>query len=320
MNRGRIVLTILIGLALVLLLGPFIVPVPALEGLSPVQDLVDADSQFVEINGLAVHYKKMGQGQPFFVLLHGFGASQYSWQPVLESFGHLGTVIAFDRPAFGLTERPLSWEGRNPYSPQAQVELVIGLLDHFGVQNAILVGNSAGGTIAMQTALQYPERVQALILVDPAVYNGGGAPGWVRPLLGSPQMRHLGPLVSRQLEARGTEFIKLAWHDPAMIPPETFELYRKPLLVENWDKALWELTLASQMPDLTSHLAEFKLPVLVITGDDDRIVPTIESTRLAAELPNARLDVIANAGHVPHEERPAVFMDAVQNFVASLAH
>ena len=94
----------------------------------------------------------------------------------MEPFSQLGTVIAFDRPAFGLTERPLEWEGQNPYSPEAQVELVIGLLDHFGVDQAILVGNSAGGTIAMQAALTYPERVSALVLVDPAVYNGGGAP------------------------------------------------------------------------------------------------------------------------------------------------
>ena len=61
--------------------------------------------------------------------------------------------------------------------------LVIGLLDHFGVQQAILVGNSAGGTVAMQTALAHPERVSALVLVDPAVYSGGGAPAWMRPLL-----------------------------------------------------------------------------------------------------------------------------------------
>ena len=318
MNPGLIVLTLLSGLAFILLVGPFMIPVPDLDGLSPAGDFVDSDSQFVELNGLNIHYKKMGQGELVFLLLHGFGASLYSWKAVMEPLSELGTVIAFDRPAFGLTERPLRWIGQNPYSPQAQLELVIGLLDHFGINQAILVGNSAGGTLAMQTALIYPHRVRALILVDPAVYKGGGSPEWIRPLLGSPQMRHLGPLVSRQLQTRGTDFIRMAWHDPGLISQETFDLNRKPLQVENWDKALWELTLAGQAPDLANHLGQFHLPILVITGDDDRIVPTAESIRLAGELPDARLEVIANSGHVSHEERPEAFMDVVRNYVSIL--
>jgi len=296
------------------LVGPFLIPVPPLEGTLPPQALADADSQFIEINGLSVHLKTMGQGEPVFLLLHGFGASLYSWHAVMEPLSQLGTVIAFDRPGFGLTERPPTWQGQNPYSSGAQVELVIGLLDHFGVQRAILIGNSAGGTVSMQTALAHPERVSALVLVDPAVYIGGGAPTWLRPLLATPQMRHLGPLVARQIQARGPELIEMAWHNPALLSPEMLELYQKPLKVENWDRALWEFTLASRPSGLAEHLNEFTLPVLVITGDDDRIVPTQESVRLASQLPNARLVVIANAGHVPHEERPAAFMDAVISF------
>ena len=317
-RAGRILLGVIAFLLVVLLVGPFLIPVPPLEGALPPQALADPDSQFIEINGLKVHVKVMGQGEPVFVLLHGFGASLYSWQPVMEQFSQLGTVIAFDRPAFGLTERPLTWTGTNPYTPQAQVELVLGLLDHFNVQQAILVGNSAGGTVAMQVALEYPARVSAMILVDPAVFTGGGAPSWIRPLLGTPQLRHLGPLIARQIQQRGPQLIELAWHDPSRLSPETLELYQKPLQVENWDKALWEFTLASRASGLSDRLAEFTLPVLVITGDDDRIVPTADSIRLAGELPDASLVVIPQAGHVPHEERPDLFMQAVYEFVVSL--
>ena len=317
-RAGRILLGVIAFLLVLLLAGPFLVPVPPLEGALPPQALADPDSQFIEINGLKVHVKVMGQGEPVFVLLHGFGASLYSWQPVMEQFSQLGTVIAFDRPAFGLTERPLTWTGTNPYTPQAQVELVLGLLDHFNVQQAILVGNSAGGTVAMQVALEYPARVSAMILVDPAVFTGGGAPSWIRPLLGTPQLRHLGPLIARQIQQRGPQLIELAWHDPSRLSPETLELYQKPLQVENWDKALWEFTLASRASGLSDRLAEFTLPVLVITGDDDRIVPTADSIRLAGELPDASLVVIPQAGHVPHEERPDLFMQAVYEFVVSL--
>ncbi len=315
---GRIALISSAVLLVLILVGPFLVPVPELEGTVSPQELADPDSQFIEVNGLDVHVKRAGQGEPTFVLLHGFGSSLYSWQAVMEQFGQLGSVIAFDRPAFGLTERPLTWEGQNPYSPEAQVDLLIGLLDHYGVEQAILVGNSAGGTIAMQAALAHPERVSGLILVDPAVYNGGGAPAWTRPLLATPQMRHLGPLVARQILERGPQLIELAWHDPSLITAEILDLYKKPLQAQGWDKALWELTAASRASGLAEKLDQFTLPTLVITGDDDRIVPTADSTRLADELPNAQLVVIPNAGHVPHEERPQEFMKSVSEFVGTL--
>jgi pimeloyl-ACP methyl ester carboxylesterase len=308
-------LIVLAGGLTMMLVGPFLVPVPRLKGTFPPRELADEDSEFIELNGLDIHVKKMGQGEPVFVLLHGFAASLYSWQAVIEPLSQMGTVIAYDRPGFGLSEHPLTWQGQNPYSAEAQVELVTALLDHYGVQKAVLIGNSAGGTVAMEAALAHPDRISALILVDPAVYHGGGAPGWIKPLLASPQMRRLGPLVTRQILSRGRDLIRLAWHDPSRLPIEMEEYYLKPFKVENWDKSFWEFTLASRPTKLVEHLSEFSTPILVITGDDDRIVPTRDSVRLAGELPNASLQVIQNAGHVPHEEQPVVFMEAVTHFI-----
>jgi pimeloyl-ACP methyl ester carboxylesterase len=308
------VLIVLAALLVVVLVGPFLVPVPPLTDTVPPEQLAGADSQFIEINGLTVHVKTMGQGESVFVLLHGFGASLFSWHAVMEPLSRYGTVIAYDRPAFGLTERPMEWTDQNPYGLQASVDLLLGLLDHFNFQKAILVGNSAGGTVAMQFHLQHSERVQALILVDPAVYEGGG-PSWVRVLGRTPQMQHLGPLFVRSIQKSGLELTKTAWHDPAKITQETRDGYTQPLKADNWDRALWYFTLASQPGDLPERLSEFTLPVLVITGDDDRIVPTANSVRLAGELPNATLVVIQDAGHVPHEEQPAAFMQAVDDFL-----
>lgn len=214
-----------------------------------------------------------------------------------------------------MTERPLEWEGESPYSQNSQVELVIGLMDALHIEQATLIGNSAGGTISMLTALKYPERIQRLILVDPAVYAGGGAPAWIRPLFNTPQFDHLGPLVARQLQAQGVTLLQTAFHDPSKITPEIYEGYQKPLQVNDWDKALWELTLASNESQLADHLKEFDLPLLVITGDDDRIVPTEQSLQLAKEIPGAKLAVIPQCGHVPHEECPVEFMQAVTDFL-----
>lgn len=312
---SRIAGSILLILLAILLIGPFLVPVPPLENTVSAESLADEDSKFIEVNGVNVHYKTYGEGEPTFILLHGFGASLFSWREVVEPLAEYGTVITYDRPAFGLTERPMEWEGESPYSQDSQVELVIGLMNALDIEQATLVGNSAGGTVSMLTALKYPERVTRLILVDPAVYAGGGAPAWIRPLLGTPQFNHIGPLFARQLQAQGTEFLKTAWHDPSKITPEIFEGYQEPLQVENWDKALWELTVSSRESGLIERISEFDLPILVITGDDDRIVPTEQSLRLAEELPKAELAVIPQCGHVPHEECPAVFMQAVTEFL-----
>lgn len=319
MKKNRFLKTTgtVLGVILILVLvGPFLIPVPPLENTVPIETLADEDSRFIEVNGINVHYKIYGQGEPVFILLHGFGASLFSWHEVTAPLAEYGSVIAYDRPAFGLTERPMEWKGENPYSQDSQVELVVGLMDALYVEQAILVGNSAGGTIAMLTALKYPQRVQSLILVDPAVYAGGGTPAWVRPLLGTPQMRHVGPLIARQFQSQGVELIKTAWHDPSKITPEILEGYQKPLQAENWDKALWELTLASSESNLADRLTEFDMPVLVITGDDDRIVPTEQSVRLADEIANAELVIIPQCGHLPHEEQPDEFMQAVTNFIS----
>ncbi len=114
---SRTLLIVLTSLLAFLLVGLFLVPILPLEGTKPIEQLADPDSRFIEINGLTVHYKITGQGEPTFVLLHGFGASLYAWWAVMQPLGALGAVIAYDRPAFGLTERPLTWEGESPYSP-----------------------------------------------------------------------------------------------------------------------------------------------------------------------------------------------------------
>ena len=321
MRKSRIFRTVsilLISLLIVLFIGPFLIPVLPLKGTKTNQELADHDSQFIEINGLAVHIKKVGQGKSAFILLHGFGASLYSWHAVMEPFGQLGTVIAYDRPAFGLTDRPMEWEGENPYGTQANVDLLQGVIDHFGLDKVVLVGNSAGGSVAMNFYLQHKDRVQALILVDPAVYEDGGRMSWLGPILHLPQIQHLGPLFIRSIQKKGLDLIKMAWYDPSQIPEETWDGYTKPLSASNWDMSLWYFTMAGQAGDLPEHLDEFSLPVLVITGDTDRIVPTEYSVRLARELPNATLEIILQAGHVPHEERPALFMQAVNEFLQTI--
>jgi pimeloyl-ACP methyl ester carboxylesterase len=313
----RLILILLSILLVLLLVVPLLIPLPPEGERFPPEALADEDSRFVTLNGIQLHYKTAGSGEPVYLLLHGFLANTYTWHRVFDELAQDGFVIAFDRPAFGLSGRPLEWEAlNNPYSMDSQVELVVALLDHLGVEKAVLVGNSAGGTVAAEVALAHPERVQALVLVDAAIYAGGGAPDWIKPLLATPQARRLGLFVVRRITGGGSvsNLIDLAWHVPSAVTVETLEGYRTTFQVENWDKALWEFTLASRESRLAERITQVQAPVLVLTGDDDRIVPTEDSIRLAGEIPGAELVVFPNCGHVPQEECTDAFLQAVRAY------
>ena len=318
----KILLTIFLIILGIVLIGPFLIPVPELEGLKTEKELADPDSRFIEINNVTVHYKEMGQGDTTFILLHGFGASVFSWREVMNDFAKYGRVIAYDRPAFGFTSRPMpsEWKGASPYSTASNVEMLLGLMEALKIEKAILVGNSAGGTVSVAFALKYPERVQSLILVDPALGESGGGrfPQWALPLLAAPQMRHVGPLLVRNIAQTGNDTILQAWHDPSRVTDEIIEGYRKPLKANNWDRALYEFTIASRPLGLNERFTELKMPVIVITGDDDRIIPTKYSVQASKDIPGAQLAVLPGCGHVPHEECPAAFMEAVFKFLENV--
>lgn len=90
-----------------LLTGPLLIPIPPLQDTLPESALFDRDSNMIEIDQLKIHYKELGTGEPAFILLHGFGASTFSWRHIMEPLAEYGRVIAYDRPGFGLTSRPM---------------------------------------------------------------------------------------------------------------------------------------------------------------------------------------------------------------------
>jgi pimeloyl-ACP methyl ester carboxylesterase len=320
--RLKVSLAIFLALLSTAFFVPFIYPVPPLENTVAERELAESDSLFIDVNDVTLHYKDtpaQTESDLTFIMLHGFGSALFTWDAVTKDLTQYGRVIAFDRPGFGLTERPLrgSWTGENPYSPQGQMTLLLGLMDTLNIDRAILVGNSAGGTIATQVALEKSERVAGLVLVDAAIYAGGGAPAWVRPILYTPQMSRLGPYFMRQIAAEpGENFIRSAWSNPDNIPAELWEDYRKSLRVNHWDKALWELTKASRRPNFVNRLSSLNVPTLVLSGVNDNIVPVAQSQRLASDIPGATFETFPNCGHTPQDECPDVFVKAIGAWLA----
>ncbi|MBI9043411.1 MAG: alpha/beta hydrolase [Anaerolineaceae bacterium] len=327
MNRGNVKRLVIIfaGLVLSILIIPFLIPIPDLENMSSIYDLKEMNSLFVEVDGIDIHYKKAGSGQSKIILLHGFGASTYSWREVMESLADYGSVFAYDRPAFGLSERPMpedypsEWKdnGFDPYGKSSQDELLIHFMDALEIEEAVLIGNSMGGGTAVLTAQKYPERVKALVLVDASVY-GSGKQAWYMSFVGLPQIRRLGPLLVRSISEDGMDTLDKAWHDMSLITDEIKEGYRKPLRAENWDRALWELSTSQDEVSLVEGLGDLSLPVLVVSGDDDRLIPMSSSIQLAEDIPDAELVIFEKCGHVPQEECPQAFLEAVMPFLEQL--
>jgi pimeloyl-ACP methyl ester carboxylesterase len=262
----------------------------------------------------------MGDGEPVFLLLHGLGPGLFTWQALMPSLSEYGRVIAIDRPAAGLSERPLgdALKQYNPYTVDAQVQLFLALLDQLGLQQVFLVGNSAGGTLAVHTYLQAPGRSQGLVLVDAAIFSGGGAPSFVKPLLGTQQLRRIGPFFARSLFENPENFLKSAYFDHEKITEETIAGYRRISMIEDWDLAFWELSIAGENLRLSDRLDEINLPVLVVSGEYDSIVPPQDSQRLAEEIPGAEFLMLPNCGHLPQEECPDVLLDGIVDFASEL--
>jgi pimeloyl-ACP methyl ester carboxylesterase len=328
LKTAVIILVVLVVLVIITVaIGPFLIPARPLEGLGATQDLAAPESQFITIpfdgtDGIEIHYLSNGANTsddgPTFILLHGSNFNAFTWNEVLDLFGQYGQVFAYDQIPYGLSEKLVAgdWEESNPYTSEAAVEQLFLFMDALAIERAVLVGSSYGAALAVQATLVHPERVDALILADAAVYVEEEMPAWLFEL---PQVRHLGPVLARQL-GQSEAFIRQTYRDPEQISAERMALTLLQTQVTNWDMAYWEYLCVwgSDTPNYQARIPEIQQPTLVISGDSDNVVPVADSQKLHSELPNSELAVLSACGHVPQEECPELFEDAVTAWLSNL--
>jgi pimeloyl-ACP methyl ester carboxylesterase len=295
--------------------GPFLLPLPELETVPP-RRLAGRDDHFASLVGLDVRYRSVGAGANTYLLLHGFGASSRSWDPVMERLSSRGRVVAFDRVGFGLTERPLEWKGQNPYGGTAQVELAFALMEELAIDRAVVIGHSAGAETAVGLAVAHRERISGLVLESPALDRGPGPV--VRSLSTTPQGQRIIRFVGRKAADRLEEILRAAYHDPSRISDQTLEGYRESLRADGWDVGLALFTAAQRLGSSRQALRRLRIPILFVSGDDDTWVPTADTTALAAAVTSADLAIVSGCGHVAHEECPDRFVTALTDWLERL--
>jgi pimeloyl-ACP methyl ester carboxylesterase len=261
-----------------------------------------------------LYYEDTGKGSPL-LLIHGFGASTYTWRHIAPELAQTHRVIAVDLKGFGQSDKPFD----SRYSVFDQAELLAELIEAKDLRNLTLVGHSFGGGIALMLALQSDERlngrIKKLVLLDSIAYPQQ-IPVFFR-LLDVPLVSQLGVrMVPPSVQTRVA--LRIAYLDDSKIDPEEVETYAAPPKTAAGKHAI--IHSARQIvPDGIDELSEryktIGLPTLIVWCDHDRIVPLEVGLKLRRTLPNSTLKLVEGCGHMPQEEQPAATLELLKDFV-----
>jgi pimeloyl-ACP methyl ester carboxylesterase len=262
------------------------------------------DLQYVTIHGHRRAFVKVGSG-PVVLLLHGLGCDHTTWEPVLEALSRRYTVIAPDLLGHGQSDKP-----RADYSLGGYANGMRDLLTVLGVDKATVIGHSFGGGVAMQFAYQFPERTERLMLV---------ASGGLGPEV-SPGIRAISTPGFDQVMSVLTLPGDPVTHDLDEVADiyDTFKDRQARQAIRHVVRAVvdWRgqiVTMADR-----AYLTE-EMPMWVVWGRDDRVIPVRHANNAVALAPNARVEVIPDAGHFPHKDHPLRFAQIVPEFIRSTA-
>jgi pimeloyl-ACP methyl ester carboxylesterase len=260
-----------------------------------------------QLQDVVIAYDAAGRGSPL-LLLHGFPLSRKLWQPQLDGLTDIGRVIAPDLRGHGET---------GPVPGEATMEVMAddmaALLDALKVKGRVVVGGlSMGGYVAQHFAHRYPERLAGLILAATRA-GADSAEGQVAR-----------DRMADQARQKGAEAVVEAML-PRLLSPRTLD--ERPDVLDEARAIAGDITVEGMVaalmamkerPDATAWLAELAVPVLILHGADDLLIPPSEAEATQALVPGARLQIIPGAGHLVNLEQPAAFNAEVRNFLQGL--
>ncbi len=267
----------------------------------------------LKVDDTAINYAEIGEGPPI-VFLHGLGGCWQNWLeniPRMAALGH--RVIALDLPGFGASPMP-PWEISIP----RYGDLVGEFCSQLDVGACMLVGNSMGGFVAAEVAVDDPEWVDRLVLVSAAGISHARMrrepvlAGARLSLAANPLLFRLDVGSARRPGLRRLMFGGIMRH-PDRLRPELLSEFLAPALgAEGFLPAVSALT----GYDLTDRLEQIRVPTLIVWGRDDLVVPAADAKGFEERIPGAELVVFGDCGHVPMAERPVRFNRLLESFTS----
>ncbi|MCS7078964.1 MAG: alpha/beta fold hydrolase [Chloracidobacterium sp.] len=252
----------------------------------------------VVIDGVRIHYKEGGAGEPL-VLIHGLGgSSDADWGQVIAPLSKRFHVYALDLPGFGRSDKPADAS----YAVRSQAATVVKFLDAVGIRQAHLCGLSMGGWIAAYTAAEYPDRVARLVLVDSAGVRFEPAP----------ERAMLDPGTTPE---DFTNFLRLLFYNPPQFPAPLVRDFQAQARRQAWviDRALAAMLTGDDA--LEPRLGKIRAPTLIIWGKQDALLPLHSGEIIRQGLPTANFTVVDRCGHMPPIERPDAFLRETERFL-----
>jgi 3-oxoadipate enol-lactonase len=268
-----------------------------------------AEQLIADSAGVRIAYEVRGSGPPV-VLVHGLGYARWGWEPVVPALADEFTVLTFDNRGIGASDVP---EG--PYSVRVMAGDVVAVLDAAGIDRAHLVGTSLGGMAAQEVAIGWPERVDRLVLACTTPGGGKAFPLPDRTLRLMAEAATLAPEVALR------RFVENALADRTVTQrPDLVQRIYEKRVESPPDPSGWQAQAAAGAAhDAFSRLHEIRAPTLILHGADDGVVDQRNAVILERAIPNARLLLFPDAGHLFFWEKPERFVEAVRDFLREAA-
>ena len=249
-----------------------------------------------------IAWERRGSGAPL-LLVHGLGYARWGWEPVADRLAEGHEVVLFDNRGIGESDAP-----PGPYTVPELAADAAGVLDVAGIQSAHVLGTSLGGMVALQLALDRPERVRKLVLACTTPGGNGSAPMPEATVRLMAEAQALTPDVALR------RFVENAFGPELDVAK--VERIMEHRLATAQPQAAWAAQAAAGASfDAWDRLGEIRAPTLVLTGDADNVVDARNSKLLAERIPSARLEVFQGSGHLFFWEQPQRFVELVTEFL-----
>jgi pimeloyl-ACP methyl ester carboxylesterase len=244
-------------------------------------------------------YQSRGASMLPVVLIHGAGGTHQYWPPQVRRLPGC-RIFALDLPGHGKSAGDRGCQSISEYT-----ENILDWLEGIGLHRAVFIGHSMGSAIALSLGLDYPERVLGLGLV------GAGAQLRVNPTL-------LQEASNPATYSRAVEMV-VKWSFTSQAPENLLNLASRCMLGTRQSVFYGDL-LACEAFDVQNRIGEIRNPTLVICGEQDKMTPVRGSQHLVNQIPNARLELVAGAGHMVMLERPEVVAGILVNFLSQVQY